>query len=203
MKSEDLFEAIGEIDDIKIKEAGKFMNKKKNYVPVWIAAGAAACLCAAVIGAKFIGNGNNNDIKVVDDIKTPNPQYAQVGNPLMEVDSLQEMEKYLDFDIIALDKEAIGYTVIVNGGFPEIGRIHYADGSLFSVKYGTGDISGIYGGTPEKQEDTNGIAVSYMRYEDTRYALWECGGFTYALTEGTDLEADVEALTYEAAHTLR
>lgn len=202
MKSEDLFEAIGEIDDDKIKEAGKFMNKKKNYIPIWIAAGAAACLCAAFVGVKFIGNGNSSDIKV-NDIIIPNPQYAQVGNPLMEVGSLQEMEKYLDFDITALDKEAIGYTVIVNGGFPEIGRIHYADGSLFSVKYGTGDISGIYGGTLEKQEDLNGIAVSYMRYEDTRYALWECGGFTYALTEGTDLEADVEVLTYEAAHTLR
>ncbi len=202
MKSEDLFDAIGEIDDNKIKEAGEFMNKKKNYVPIWIAAGAAACLCAALVSAKFIRNGNSNDIKV-DDIITPNPQYAQVGNPLMEVDSLQEMEKHLDFDITALDKKAIGYTVIVNGGFPEIGRIHYADGSLFSVKYGTGDISGIYGGTLEKQEDTNGIAVSYMRYEDTRYALWERDGFTYALTEGTDLEADVEVLTYEAAHTLR
>ena len=125
---------------------------------------------------------------------TPNPSPVQVVNPLRAVSSVQEMEDYLDFTIPVLDKEVDSYIVLVIDGYPSMGRIQYADDSLFSIQYGTGDISGIYGGTLEKTEPVNGVKVSYYTYETIRYALWETGGFTHSLTGGITLENDVAAL---------
>ncbi len=124
----------------------------------------------------------------------PDPELVQVVNPMMEVSSLKEMESYLDFSVPALDKEVDAYIVLVMDGYPTMGRIYYTDGAVFSIQYGTGDISGIYGGSLEKTEPINGVTVSYYTYETIRYALWETGGFTYSLTGGVTLEDEVAAL---------
>ena len=125
---------------------------------------------------------------------TPNPGLVQVVNPMMAVSSAEEMESYLDFTVPVLDKEVADYIVLVFNGYPTMGRIYYADDSVFSIQYGTGDISGIYGGTLEKTEPVNGVKVSYYTYEAIRYAMWENGGFTYSLTGGVDLEDEIETL---------
>jgi hypothetical protein len=124
----------------------------------------------------------------------PKPDKVQVVNPLMEVASLEEMEKYLDFSVPTLEKDVEAYIVMVFDGYPEMARICYADGVIFNMKYGSGDISGIYGGTLESTEACGEVEVSYYVYEELHYALWETGGFTYSLSGGEDLKADVAAL---------
>ena len=124
----------------------------------------------------------------------PKPESVQVVNPLMEVDSVAEMEKYLDFLIPVLEKEAETYFVLVFDGYPQIGRIRYTDGTVFNVKYGNGDISGIYGGVSEKEEQIEGVTVSFLNYGDIRYAIWEKEGFTYSLTGGEKLEEESREL---------
>ena len=125
----------------------------------------------------------------------PDPKPVQVVNPMLEVASLEEMEEYLDFSVPTLDsKEVKSYIVLVIDSYPTIGRVYYEDGATFSIQYGTGDISGIYGGSLDKTEPVKGVNVSYYTYDTIRYALWETGGFTHSLTGGVSLENEVAAL---------
>ena len=124
----------------------------------------------------------------------PRPDKVQVVNPLMEVASLEEMEKTLDFSVPVLEKDVDAYIVLVFDGYPQMGRIRYADGATFNVQYGSGDISGIYGGVEQGTEQVNGVSVTYLEYDGLRYALWETGGFTHCITGGEGLEAEVASL---------
>jgi hypothetical protein len=126
--------------------------------------------------------------------EAPNGVFVQMGNPLVEVASVQEMEDRLGYQVPVLDKEVQTYIVLVIDGVADSGRIHYTDGTVFHIKKGSGDISGIYGGTEEKTETLGGVSVTFLTFEGTRYAIWEQGGFAYSLTGGQALEADVAAL---------
>ena len=145
----------------------------------------AACACM-LAGCGSVENQGET--------KAPKPELVKVVNPLMTVSSVGEMEKYLDFSVPVLDKEVESYIVLVIDGYPEIGRIRYADEAVFNKKYGSGDISGIYGGTLEKTEELDGVTVSFYTYDTTRYALWEQDGFTHSLTGGDNLEDEVKSL---------
>ena len=149
-----------------------------------VSAGCAV-LCVLLCGLLSAGCGKAG---------APKPEKVQVVNPLMEVASPEEMEQYLDYSVPVLEKEADAYIVLVFDGYPQMGRIRYADGAVFNMQYGSGDISGIYGGTLESTEACGEMEVSYYVYEELRYALWETGGFTYSLSGGEDLKADVAAL---------
>ena len=144
-----------------------------------------ALLCIALCSLMTIGCGKSG---------APRPDKVQVVNPLMEVASLEEMEQYLDYSVPALEKEVDAYIVLVFDGYPQMGRIRYADGAVFNMQYGSGDISGIYGGTLKSTEECGEVEVSYYVYEELHYALWETGGFTYSLSGGENLKADVAAL---------
>ena len=126
--------------------------------------------------------------------EAPESGFVQTVNPLVTVESLEEMEAKLGYAVPALDKDVASYIVLVYDGAPQQGRIRYADGADFDMRRGTGDVSGIYGGTLEKEETVGGIAVSVMTYDGIRYALWEKDGFTYCLTGGDDLLQEVAAL---------
>lgn len=129
----------------------------------------------------------------------PQPEMVQAANPMLEVSSVEEMEQYLDFEVPTLDKAAEAYIVMIIDKYPRIARIEYEDNSTFNMEYGTGDISGIYGGTLDKEETINNVKVNFYTYfNDTntiRYALWEKDGFTYSLTGTDTLEEDVHFLT--------
>ena len=144
-----------------------------------------ALLCIALCSLMTISCGKSG---------APRPDKVQVVNPLMEVASLEEMEQYLDYSVPVLEKEVDAYIVLVFDGYPQMGRIRYADGAVFNIQYGSGDISGIYGGTLESTEACGEVEVSYYVYEELHYALWETGGFTFSLSGGEDLKADVAAL---------
>ena len=135
---------------------------------------SAFCLFLIISSALFIGCKKDDGI--------PDPKAVQTANPLMEVASLKQMEKYLDFTVPVLDKEVDRYIVLVIDGYPTMGRIQYVDGGIFNIQYGTGDISGIYGGTYEKLIIVGGPFVSFYSYEDTYYAIWENDGFTHSLS---------------------
>ena len=144
-----------------------------------------ALLCIVLCALMTIGCGKSDK---------PNPDKVQVVNPLMEVDSLEKMEQILDYSVPVLEKDVDAYIVLVFDGYPQMARIRYADGATFNMQYGSGDVSGIYGGTLESEEECSGVEVSYYVYEDLHYALWETGGFTYSLSGGEDLKGDVAAL---------
>lgn len=65
------------------------------------------------------------------------------------------------------------YSVFISDGYPTMGQVDYADGSQFRIQYGSGDISGIYGGTLEESREIAGVSVAYYQYDSMSYAIWE------------------------------
>lgn len=189
MNAKQFSDAMSELDPKYVDEALNYRKKAKQ--PGWIRWGAmAACLCLVIAGgAVFLRNGNS---------AVPNPDYVQIPNPIVEVATVDEMEQYLDFDVPVLNKEAASYSVLVLDNHPTMGQIDYADGSTFRMQYGSGDISGIYGGTLEESREIDGVEVRYYQYADqyaeTTYAIWEQNGFTFSYVYVADGGAEVEAL---------
>lgn len=194
MKKEEFYNVLNHIDDSYILEA---RQEPKTVIPLWSIKAAfamAACFCvvlASILAFHYTGSSQ------------PHPAQVQCPNPLLEVESLSEMERYLDFKIPVLDREVKTYIVFVDESYPTMGRIVYADGSVFSMKFGTGDISGIYGGKLAKTETVGTAAVSFFTYTSVKgveisYATWENGGFSYSLSEESvsfeQLSRDVQTL---------
>lgn len=183
MTREQMYEALGEIDERYVRGAKVKKKKALNY-KVW--GMAAACLCLTVGGAALVGNTIFKD--------KPDSENVQIPNPLQEVQSLEEMENYLDFKVPILDKEVEAY-IVIDGENSKIARIEYTDGSTFNMAHGTGDISGIYGGTLQKEQEIDDIKVSFYEYEGIEntidYALWEKEGFTYSYA---GMEVSVEEI---------
>ena len=188
MTSEKMYEVLGEIDEKYIKEAKETRKKKKmiNY-KVWGA--IAACACLAIGGAAAFSNTSFH--------KKTELETIQIANPLQEVSSLEEMEKYVGFQVPALDKEVDAYIVIEDED-SKIARIEYADHSTFNMERGTGDISGIWGGTFQEEQEINQVKVSFYEYKGEeyteKYALWEKDGFTYSYAGEKISAEEIEAL---------
>ena len=155
MKKEEFCEVLGDMNENYVKEAGAVRKARK---PGWMKWGAmAACLCLLVAGGVLFTRNRGN--------VAPDPDPVQIPNPILTVASVEEMEEYLDFAVPVLDKEAASYAVFIEDGYPTMGQIEYADGSEFRMQYGSGDISGIHGGTLEKSENIDGVKVEQYRYE--------------------------------------
>ena len=185
MNTKKFSDAMSEIDGRYVDEALNY--KKKVKKPVWIKWGAmAACLCLMLVaGVTSLQRGSST---------IPDPEKVQVPNPIIEAATLEEMERYLDFDVPVLDKEIKLYSVYIEDDDPAMGQITYADGSEFRIRYGSGDISGIFGSTLEGSKEINGIKVEYYKYKEITYAIWEQSGFTFSYVYTNDGDTDVEAL---------
>lgn len=194
MRKETFYLTLNNIDDRFITEAKK---KSRRVIPLGVIKAGfamAACLCVVLASVFAFTYQRSNP---------PHPEQLQTPNPLMEVTSVSEMERYLDFRVPVLDKDVEAYIVIVDDSYPTLGRIMYADGSIFNMEYGTGDISGIYGGELVKTETFGKVEVSFFTYTgvedgEISYATWEHGGFTHSLSEKNvsfeQLSRDVQAL---------
>ncbi len=195
MNSKKFSEAISRLDTRYIDEAIGYKKKKTYKKPVWFKLGAmAACLCLVIAGGVMFAQNTGDNI--------PNPEIVQIPNPFITVTSVKEMEEYLDFNVPVLDKEVETYSVLVEDSYPTMGQINYTDGSEFRIKYGSGDISGIYGGTLEESKDIEGVKVDYYRYTgdtapELTYAVWEQSGFTFSYIYNNDSIADVETIIQE------
>ena len=130
--------------------------------------------------------------------RKPNPQMVQVANPLIEVSSADEMKEYLDFTVPVLDKEVQNYIVIVMDNYPSIGQIDYADGSEYRIQYGSGDISGIYGGVVTDTRHVEQVEVTYYTFDnvgtEVTYATWEQEGYTFSYIYTADGENEIQQL---------
>ena len=124
MNEKKLLEAVGEVNDSYVEEAAGYRKSRK--APLWLRWGAvAACLCIAVLGGSLLLRGGEG--------LTPDPAPVEVTNPVISVATVEEMEEYLDFPVPVLDKETAALSVLVAQGYPVLGQVEYADGSLYRV----------------------------------------------------------------------
>lgn len=188
MNTKKFSEAMNQLDDKYVDEALRHKAGKPQAKMVWVKwCAAAACICLILAGAFILTRKGEG--------AAPKPQMVQVPNPIITVTSAAEMDKYLDFKVPVLNKDVKTYAVFVLNRYPTIGQITYTDGSEFRVQYGSGDISGIHGGTKQDSKTVDGVKVSYFKYEDKTYAIWEEKGFTFSyLYTGKDAAAEIETL---------
>lgn len=194
MRKEDFYNTLNNIEDKYILEAKKETTKMIQFKNMKTICAMAACLCIICASVFMFNNFGSNK---------PHPDMVQIPNPLLEVNSLDEMEQYLDFKVPTLSKDVESYVVLVVDNYPTMARITYADGSTFNKQYGSGDISGIYGGTFAKTEQVGKVEVNFYTYTDWNgtaisYAIWENDGFAYSLArENTTFEqlaVDIQSL---------
>ena len=184
MNTEKFSEAMGKLDSKYVEEAVHYRAKKPNRWARWGA--LAACLCIMAAGGAVLAQNGKP--------AAPSPSLVEVTSPIITVQSAAEMEEYLDFPVPVLDKEAASYSVFVTDGYPTMGQVDYADGSAFRVQYGSGDISGIYGGSLVETRELEGVSVHFYAYADTSYAIWEQDGFSFSYEYTGDGAAEVQTL---------
>lgn len=173
MNGKKLLEAVGEVNDSYVEEAAEYRKSRK--APIWLRWGAvAACLCVAAVSGAVLLCGNEG--------LTPDPAPVEVTNPIIAVETVEEMEEYLDFPVPVLDKETAALSVLVVQGYPVMGQVEYADGSLYRVQYGSEDVSGIYGGETVETRDMAGVQVECRTFEGSSYAVWTDEGFSFSYT---------------------
>lgn len=173
MNEKKLLEAVGEVNDSYVEEAAGYQKSRK--APLWLRWGAvAACLCVAAVSGAVLLHGDEGLI--------PDPAPVEVTNPIITVETVEEMEGYLDFPVPVLDKETAAFSVLVVQGYPVLGQVEYADGSLFRVQYGSEDVSGIYGGETVETREMSGVQVECRTFEGSPYAVWKDEGFSFSYT---------------------
>lgn len=191
MKVKNLLHALGYIDDKYLIEEynpnenkiyhqeknnvikGNFKRKEVITMDRRIIGIVAIAIIAVVAIALGTFNKTNNSGSVTSEL-------LQIPNPLTEVSSVEEMKKYLGFDVPVLDKEVQNYIVIGEDKYATHARIIYKDETSFEMEKGDSDVSGIYGGTLEKEEKINNITVTFYNYENMNYANWTNNGFSYS-----------------------
>lgn len=190
MRKEQFCEIMGDIDQRYVAEArsAEIVKAGSGWVK-WLA--AAACLCLLLCVGAAVKSGGA-------EIMVPSPKQVEIPNPVISVASLEEMEGYLDFEVPVLDKDVREYAVYTHNRYPCMGEINYADGSSFRIIYGSGDISGIYGGSLVQERKVGDVQVKYMEYHgdgnELSYALWEQDGFAFCYTMADENDDGAEEL---------
>ena len=153
----------------KLKKAKRFGNAKLRAKAVRYISALAACLCLCVCAAY-----------IHQHLLSATGGRLEVASPITQVDSAEEMGKYLGFDVPVLsDKNAASYTVYAYEKYAYRGEITYSDGSVFCAERGNGDISGIYGGALQGTQTVSRVTVYFYSMENIRYAIWSSNGLSY------------------------
>ena len=173
MNERKLPEAVGEVNDSYVEEAASYQKGRK--APLWLRWGAVAASRSvrAVGGAAW---------RHAEEGPPPDPARGEATNPITTVNTVGEMEEYPDFPVPVLDKGTAALSVLGGQGYPVLGQVEYADGSLYRVQYGSEDVSGIYGGETVETRDTAGVQVECRIFEGTSYAVWTDEGFSFSYT---------------------
>lgn len=148
---------------------------KKNGKIKWII--ISLIIIALVLGIIFL-------------FKKSSEKLMRIENPITEVKGLNEMKKYLGFDVPSLNKSVKKYYVIGDTDYAMHARIIYYDDTQFEMEKGITDVSGIFGGVLEKEEVIEGINVKYYSYEDTKYIIWSNNDYSYSYSDYDSLDND-------------
>lgn len=177
MKRINLNDAIGKIDDkiiekaietdtiFKLNELKMIEKKSKKEKLVKYFSLFASSLAVIILGVFMI-----NNIKYNNDIQIP--------NPIVSIDSLEELSKYLGIETDKFDFKEIENINKFNSEI--LGEITYRDNSVLRISKGNNDNSGIYGSTLKEETTINNTKVKIYSFEKLEYATWQKGGYSYS-----------------------
>lgn len=183
MKKINLNEAIGKLDDKMIEmaietdnveklkelkqiEKQKVKEKKINYFVFW-----TSSFAVVILGIFIINSMNYNNV-------------VQIPNPIVSIDSLNELSNYLGLSTENFDFKEIKK---INKYQNEIfGEIIYKDDSTLRISKGKSDNSGIYGSSLVEEIIINNVEVQIYSLEKIEYATWQKGGYSYSYRKSND-----------------
>lgn len=183
MKKINLNEAIGKLDDKMIEMAIETDNVEKlkelkqiekqkvkekiiNYFVFWISSFAVV-----ILGIFIINSMNYNNV-------------VQIPNPIVSIDSLNELSNYLGLSAEKFDFKEIKK---INKYQNEIfGEIIYKDDSTLRISKGKSDNSGIYGSSLVEETIINNVEVQIYSLEKIEYATWQKDGYSYSYRKSND-----------------
>ncbi len=194
MKNISLPEATDKIDDAyieraieidsaeKLRQAMFTERMKKTRLMTRRLATAAACLCIVTAGMLMLRRTSVDNPAEVSE-----PGNVMMGNPITDVESYDELERYMGYKVPRLEfKTTETLSVISYEGEPKKAKMVFTDGSQLLMMKGTGDISGIFGATLETTVTVGvvpvyiGVVPVYMyRFDSVHYAVWSYKGYSY------------------------
>ncbi len=183
MKKINLNEAIGKLDDKMIEMAIETDNVEKlkelkqiekqkvkekiiNYFVFW-----TSSFAVVILGIFIINSMNYNNV-------------VQIPNPIVSIDSLNELSNYLGLSTEKFDfKEIKNINKYQNEIF---GEIIYKDDSTLRISKGKSDNSGIYGSSLVGKTIINNVEVQIYSLEKIEYAIWQKDGYSYSYRKSND-----------------
>ena len=183
MKKINLNEAIGKLDDKMIEMAIETDNVEKlkelkqiekqkvkekiiNYFVFW-----TSSFAVVILGIFIINSMNYNNV-------------VQIPNPIVSIDSLNELSNYLGLSTEKFDFKEIKK---INKYQNEIfGEIIYKDDSTLRISKGKSDNSGIYGSSLVEETVINNVEVQIYSLEKIEYATWQKDGYSYSYRKSND-----------------
>lgn len=183
MKKINLNEAIGKLDDKmiemaietdnieKLKELKQIEKQKTKEKIINCLAFWTSSFAVVILGIFIINSMNYNNV-------------VQIPNPIVSIDSLNELSNYLglstkDFDF----KEIKSINKYQNEIF---GEVIYKDDSTLRISRGKSDNSGIYGSSLVEETIINNVEVKIYSCGKTEYATWQKDGYSYSYRKSSE-----------------
>ena len=107
-----------------------------------------------------------------------------IPNPMVSIDSLDELEKYLGISSLKLDFKEIEEIIKYNNDV--LGQITYKDDSVLRISKGNNDNSGIYGSKLKNETTINNVNVKIYSFEELEYAVWCKDGYSYSYRKSSN-----------------
>lgn len=108
---------------------------------------------------------------------------TQVANPIIAVNTIEEMNDYLNYKVPVLDKDVKDYILIKDTTHA---KILYEDNTEFDIDKDEETVSGIYGGAKVKEEIIENMNVKYYVYDNIHYAIWTNGTYSFSYQNMND-----------------
>ena len=161
----------------KLKEI-KILEKRKKYFGIFrFASILAGGIAVFVIGIVLFNNNINDNVLI--------------PNPMTKVESINELEKYIDIDLTKFKFKEIKEMYKFEDD--TLIQITYNDDSTMRISKGQDDNSGIYGATLKENKKINDINVEIYEFNDITYAVWKdeknsCV-FSYVASDNEDINS--------------
>lgn len=160
----------------KLKEL-KLLEKRKRFSGLFIYISIfAGGIAVFVIGITIFNNNFNKD-------------NILLSNPMIEVKDINELEKYIKMDLSKYEIKDIKQMYRFEDD--SLIQITYLDDSTMRISEGQIDNSGINGATLKEEKEINNIKVSIYQFENTNYAIWKNGkySFSYVASDNENIDS--------------